>query len=467
MTREEAVKRLKERIDRQALLLDDEDMAALTELVPELAESEDERIRKGLIEALKTSKTVGELKFILPEPTRKECIAYLEKQKEQKPIQEKLSYEELVRNAEEEVNVLYPNNEEEGTEAWYRRECLREHYMKGAVRAAMEILDIKEQKKQKPQYIYLKFREGDTIQKITGDRDIVTIAEVNTDAEEYRLTNSGFIPFKYEHLWYLIEQKPAEWSYPYGENETVDRLVSIAECLEMDGDCLFNGYSGTECGKFLRDLARKQIECKPAECIKTEELAEHIKAEFESFRNLLKKKGIDYQPAEAYWTDFARLFVSSAKKLQKPAEWSEEDKMMIKCCQAAVTFYQDHPQPNVNGVLLPAKFNIGGYLASPDKVKSWLKSLPERFNLRPKREWSDEDEKMLKSIVYDFAAGHKSSIGQDKWLKSLRPKSQWKPSEEQMDILDKVYHYLWADKNATADMQDGLGDFIDEIKKLK
>lgn len=42
----------------------------------------------------------------------------------------------------------------------------------------------------------------------------------------------------------------------------------------------------------------------------------------------------------------------------------------------------------------------------------------------------------------------------------------WKPSEEQMDILDKVYHYLWADRNATADMQDGLGDFIDELKSL-
>ena len=35
---------------------------------------------------MKTSKSVGELKFILPEPTREECIAYLEKQKEQKLV---------------------------------------------------------------------------------------------------------------------------------------------------------------------------------------------------------------------------------------------------------------------------------------------------------------------------------------------------------------------------------------------
>ena len=64
------------------------------------------------------------------------------------------------------------------------------------------------EQKPKTEYIYLKFREGDTIQKITGDKDIVTIAEVDTEAEEYRLTNSEFLPFKYEHLWYLVEQKP-------------------------------------------------------------------------------------------------------------------------------------------------------------------------------------------------------------------------------------------------------------------
>lgn len=50
------------------------------------------------------------------------------------------------------------------------------------------------------------------------------------------------------------------WSYPYGKNETVDKLIGIAECLEMDGDCMFNGISGDDCGQFLRDLARKQTE---------------------------------------------------------------------------------------------------------------------------------------------------------------------------------------------------------------
>ena len=51
---------------------------------PELKESEDERIRKYLIEELKVAKSVGELKFAIPQPTREECISYLERQKEPK-----------------------------------------------------------------------------------------------------------------------------------------------------------------------------------------------------------------------------------------------------------------------------------------------------------------------------------------------------------------------------------------------
>ena len=79
MTREEAIKVVRN------IYQTDAEKEALETLIPELKESEDERIRKGLIEALKTSKTVGELKFILPEPTREECIAWLEKQKYDSP----------------------------------------------------------------------------------------------------------------------------------------------------------------------------------------------------------------------------------------------------------------------------------------------------------------------------------------------------------------------------------------------
>lgn len=60
-------------------------LLAVEHVFTELKESEDERIRKYLIEKLKVAKSVGELKFAIPQPTREECISYLERQKEQKP----------------------------------------------------------------------------------------------------------------------------------------------------------------------------------------------------------------------------------------------------------------------------------------------------------------------------------------------------------------------------------------------
>ena len=473
MTREEAIKNIKLFFTGINIALSNKTKEALVVLIPELRESEDERIRKGLIETLKTTKTVGELKFILPEPTREECIAYLEKQKEkeipkwmpkfldelrskkhyfdwdehrdiegsilaiidfiapdyftekdkkeQKPILEVFGFKvgdavrlkdgdgrkHIIKSFEEVEGLHGPNfyhvefednsardgiyPGEEYPNGFYTQMEKIEEEQKSIKWTDLTWKDINELE-EIINHVHYEFRNGISAEGF-GKEVLEQFRNMKEDAEvdaceqkpsmiqwkgdnlkevidftgKSPMFNKWFKSFEeyeeYVHshgnifklfnddgshyevpvgAWIVktpdgcnvaskavFRQKPADWSYPYGRNETVDRLVAIAECLEVDGDCLFNGYSGTECGKFLRDLARKQVEYKPAECIKTEELAEHIKAEFESFRNLLKKKGIDYQPAEAYWTDFARLFVSSAKKLQKPAGWSEKDKKML------------------------------------------------------------------------------------------------------------------------------------------
>lgn len=129
---------------------------------------------------------------------------------------------------------------------------------------------------------YLEKQKEQKPTECTPDSALQKIKRAMTDckklSEHYKDTKENFYQYyggKAEGLQLaltyfgneneLTEQKPAEWDFPYGVNETVDKLIAIAECLEMDGDCLFNGYSGTECGKFLRDLARKEVECKPAE----------------------------------------------------------------------------------------------------------------------------------------------------------------------------------------------------------
>lgn len=150
------------------------------------------------------------------------------------------------------------------------------------------------------------------------------------------------------------EQKSAERNFPYGVNETVDKLIAIAECLEMDGDCLFNGYSGIECGKFLRDLA-KQVEC-------------------------------------------------------KPAEWNEEDEDMYFKVTTVLNYLTAGDQDCV--------------FAHETLVKLfyWTKSLPERFNLQPKKEWSEDEESLINtsiSFLKDFAdKGYENAVECIDWLKS-------------------------------------------------
>ena len=78
----------------------------------------------------------------------------------------------------------------------------------------------------------------------------------------------------------------------------------------------------------------------------------------------------------------------------------------------------------------------------------WLKSLPERFSLEPKQEWSEADEKHINNILdiidcwkatTHFVSYQGGTIDADiKWFKSLRPQPHWKPSEEQMRYLCEV-----------------------------
>lgn len=84
MTREEAIRRVK------AWNLDSDDREVLEVIIPELHESDDERIRKALIEVLhrlpaSTFDYGAEGGYL--GATKEQMLAYLEKQKQQKPAE--------------------------------------------------------------------------------------------------------------------------------------------------------------------------------------------------------------------------------------------------------------------------------------------------------------------------------------------------------------------------------------------
>lgn len=103
------------------------------------------------------------------------------------------------------------------------------------------------------------------------------------------------------------------------------------------------------------------------------------------------------------------------QKEQKPAEWSEEDERTLE--------------------------SFLGWLQGSMGEKtysSWLKSLPERFSLKPKQEWSEEDKHCIHQLILfceNCMQQDSEAIRCATWLKSLRPQPHWKPSDVQMEAL--------------------------------
>ena len=139
---------------------------------------------------------------------------------------------------------------------------------------------------------------------------------------------------------------------------------------------------------------------------------------------------------------------------QKPVEWSEEDERMRIKILEALSAYADHMQYEglCNSGLIRGE------------LMGWLKSLPERFNLQPKQEWSEEDKAMIDDIIFSLPRMANGSIemlpsvakSYSERLKSLQP--HWKPSEEQMKALEIIIKGFFA--NAFS------GHILERIKTL-
>lgn len=116
--------------------------------------------------------------------------------------------------------------------------------------------------------------------------------------------------------------------------------------------------------------------------------------------------------------------------MQNPA-WSEEDEDMRD------TIIRD--LKHLGGDMVNVK---PAYKAEID----WLKSLKDR--VRQKQEWSEEDIRNIENIdsvlFYDKHLPEYIRVRLRNWLKSLKPQPRWKPSEEQMEYLKKVYESYYA-----------------------
>ena len=135
--------------------------------------------------------------------------------------------------------------------------------------------------------------------------------------------------------------------------------------------------------------------------------------------------------------------VGQVEAEQKPAEWSDDDEKMRRRAICACNFTIDRT------------FSETHY----GEARDWLKSLPERFNLQPKQEWSEEEKRKLNRIyqILGWAAdthaysttrqliGDKEAIELQDFLRSIvKPTinlAEWSDEENINTLIDVIKAY--------------------------
>jgi len=145
-----------------------------------------------------------------------------------------------------------------------------------------------------------------------------------------------------------------------------------------------------------------------------------------------------------------------AKMKEAGYEWLEETKELKKIEQKPAWTEGDEKQLNDIIELLPNLTNR----------HNWLKSLKDR--VQPEQEWNEEDKKMLNSFLHKVEVCNLLSNKENVWiinkLKSLRPQPKQEWSEEDKKIINGITSYLCTHDSCEL---DGFNKWYDWLKSLK
>ena len=223
------------------------------------------------------------------------------------------------------------------------------------------------------------------------------------------------------------------------ENERIRKRIRLClyECVHSD---IIRDYERDECLSWLE----KQKEQKPAEWseVELEFRGEKVKVKRPFFRD---DKGRGYSTTEQdedvawyalrAWCEKKGV---SLYDLYPREEWSEEDE---KIRNAILEFLN----PDKGGTKYSSNANLVWW-------SNWLKSIPERFSLQPKQEWSKEDEDAITTAIRacrymteNFENSTKQYEDAIERLKSLcpQPKAKWSEEDEKMrcTCIDLLEHF--------------------------
>ena len=385
-------------------------------LFPELAESEDEKIRKLLISGMKNLNYNAETFASIP---IKDVIDWLERQREKKNTKHS-----FLQDAFDKSRRYTLDEKKEASE--YSESILPTSIVYGEseeeykLHTIMEAAFIAGQGKQKSTLTWGNIQELEEIINQVHNENPNGISAENFGVEviERFMENT---PNK--------KQKPAEW----GEDEKIRKeLIDMVNYIYADEEretlLTWLEKQGTSYTKRdVDDAYLKGISVAKNEIEKQYEADYQIRKDIATF---IFNYGGDIKD-RAKWMNYLGIKISFVEKQgeQKPAEWSEEDKSLIDNICVALKGYALHER----------RVDLDEHAERLEEMAKKLKSLRPQ----PKQEWTEEDELMLTSIIQALQLTNGAAQMKIDWLKSLKdgclPQSkqkQWKPSEEQLEALN-------------------------------
>lgn len=203
-------------------------------------------------------------------------------------------------------------------------------------------------------------------------------------------------------MWGSGEQKPNKKYPKFKRGDILTDGKSIYKVLSWDyteKNTAAYYMEGNGC-KFSWGCEEADKKLKPVD-LKTTELSE------EDEKNL--NEALSYIQDEAL-KDFIK------DRMQPKQEWSEDDEERFQSCIKILQTSDGYDTINTK----------------------WLKSLKDR--MQPRQEWSEEDEDNLTDIFVAIDNFHTTNHKKEliTFLKSIKERVNWKPSKEQMVVLNDI-----------------------------
>jgi len=460
------------------------------QVFPELAESEDERIRKSLIDMLKNDE-----KCYLKE------IAWLEKQGEHANFRNKIQIGDKVTRNEggvlvniSQLNRVAKERKKQGETKPFDYENTNIQQNDFAPKSAMEAINeekVDNANKVEPKdyndidphfgkpidKVVPKFKVGDWVvwdNKISCHIDNIyqgkeslmyTITDTNNMTRSYSV--KGFD--NNAHLWDITKDAKdgdvlKEGSCIFILRKMKSKNTAITHCclfddgdfnlsptLSLDVDSTFPATKEQRDILFakMKEEGYVWLSCK-------KRLVKLLFKEGDTVRKKLDGSiwHINYINEHGYWGNHKPLFPIENQnefELVEKKHWSEDDEERIK---------------NILSVLDVQVCWDGatGEKKNPyQKEIDWLKSLKSR--VQPEQEWSEEndDEAWLNDIICKVEFDCTLNKDEKNWLKSLKPQTTWKPSDKQMIALRRMKAAIAGE----GEIYKPLNSLYEDLKKLR